>query len=296
MNQEGQTEKVFYKYSAIKDSLIENIKNHQIYFSDPANFNDIADCKFNFYFKANRQRWIREMRKLNEFRLEQLEQQARKQGFNTIDDLLNNIIDYYINEKRFQLEGDLIYSDYDKRWHSAKPVVSCFCEYGNNPLMWGLYANRHKGVCIGYKSKRINNKYKITLDSNEEAFLKVRYCEKPPSRINLFDDEAINKVHEVVRTKFKKWDYEDEYRIILTEDKQKKERAHKREDLERVIFGSKVEYCDAYRVYRVIKDYYSKKGIQINYYKIQESQGKYELKMEPINIEEFMHALQYEKM
>lgn len=194
MDQVEKTEKIFYKYSAVKDSFIKNLENHQIYFNNPANFNDIADCKLYFYFEADKQRWIKEMKRSNEFRREQLERKAKERSLSTIDDLLNYLIDWCIKEGRFQLNGNLIYSDYDERWQSAKPLVSCFCGEGDNPVMWGIYANSSKGVCLGYRSKLIDTEYKITLDSKEEAFLKVRYEEKPPCRVNLFDEEDTKKV------------------------------------------------------------------------------------------------------
>lgn len=106
--------------------------------------------------------------------------------------------------------------------------------------------------------------------------------------------KTLRKFHEFVRTKCKKWVYENEYRIVINEEKQKRERTHEKTGLERIIFGSKVEYCDALRVYKVIKKNYLEYGIHINFYKIKEIQGQYELKIEPINIENYIRSLRPE--
>ncbi len=278
MNEVESESTIFYKYSAVKDTLIKNLENNQIYFNNPANFNDIADCKLNCYLEAKRERWIKELMSQTKYPTDRM--------------LANFAIENDLKNGRLKkLDGNLIHCNYDEKWRSAIPLVSCFCQESNNPLMWGLYANNHKGVCLGYKSTLTNGEYTITLDSKEESFCNVIYEKKPPSPVNLLDKENSKNVFNFVRTKFEKWNYENESRIILTEDKQKKERAHKKEDLESVTFGSKIEYCDACRVYEVIKKNYLEYGIEIDFYKIKEIQGQYELEIEPIDIENFIHAL-----
>ena len=176
-----------------------------------------------------------------------------------------------------------------------KPLVSCFCEERDNPLMWGHYANSQKGVCIGYKAQLINGEYKLTLDLEEEAFLKVKYRKQPPRRINLFGPDAETKTCLFVLTKFSKWKYENEYRIVLVKDKdkQKNKKTYEKKDIECIIFGSKVDYCDAHRIYKVIKENYLKKGINIKFYRALETPGKYELKIDLIpNMSDYIQSFQ----
>lgn len=87
----------------------------------------------------------------------------------------------------------------------TKPKISktngilCFCKTWTHPILWSHYADKHKGICLGF--------------------------EVPPSAINEIDyvDQRLNKpdipdeplMKKLLLTKFKHWEYEQEYRAYL---------------------------------------------------------------------------------
>lgn len=86
----------------------------------------------------------------------------------------------------------------------------------NNPLMWSHYTNSHRGFCIGFNEEHnffkdfqsefgIGNINKVIYESNR-PFLELSSNK---------DGNCISKKNmEILCTKSKDWEYEDEYRII----------------------------------------------------------------------------------
>lgn len=95
--------------------------------------------------------------------------------------------------------------------------ILCFCKDWNNPVQWAHYAERFRGLCFGFDIDNIDN-------TGEPLLMKVNYVEKrllPPSkgefkRMNL--DEKLKLTRECLTTKFKHWEYENEYRVFSTLD------------------------------------------------------------------------------
>ena len=87
----------------------------------------------------------------------------------------------------------------------------CFSSARNKLLMWSHYADRHKGLVIGFDTKCLAEKWK-----NKDDFMKVEYKQK---RMHiLFSDIHSNeeaKAKELIKNKFKGWKYESEFRVII---------------------------------------------------------------------------------
>jgi hypothetical protein len=79
----------------------------------------------------------------------------------------------------------------------------CFSATWRDPVLWAHYADRHKGICIGF-------------DLSQEFCKKVNYVSKrlPFPRSVTMNDGAIAEV--ILYTKFKNWAYEQEVRSYLT--------------------------------------------------------------------------------
>ncbi len=95
---------------------------------------------------------------------------------------------------------------------NSKTGLICFSTSWENPLLWGHYAEKHTGIALGF-------------DINDEFLLPVDYAEKPievnvdpqtgkPNRNDLFN---------LVRTKFKDWKYENEVRLFVELEENRKE-------------------------------------------------------------------------
>jgi len=79
---------------------------------------------------------------------------------------------------------------------SKKYGLLCFCATWRSPLLWSHYADRHKGICLGF-------------DVCDDFVAKVDYVEKrTPLRLPLMEDS----MQRILFTKFSGWSYEEEWR------------------------------------------------------------------------------------
>jgi hypothetical protein len=82
----------------------------------------------------------------------------------------------------------------------------CFSRNWHNPVQWSHYADKHRGICLGF-------------DVPDEFLVTVQYSEEPPT----LDWDAIEAGGErgeleMMRwssTKFRHWQYENEVRVFL---------------------------------------------------------------------------------
>ena len=85
----------------------------------------------------------------------------------------------------------------------------CFSKSWSNPLMWGHYAERHTGICLGF-------------DIPDELLAPVIYAKQ---LLKMQMDKKTKKpiptekvVNQLLRTKFFDWKYEDEIRLFVELD------------------------------------------------------------------------------
>ncbi len=109
-----------------------------------------------------------------------------------------------------------------KRFIAARDGVAqragliCFSKSWHNPVIWSHYADRHRGICLGF-------------DVWDQAALPVRYSSK---RI-VFPDRMFDGINpqqsdtqyflSAITTKFTHWRYENEVRILTSIDAAEKE-------------------------------------------------------------------------
>ena len=79
--------------------------------------------------------------------------------------------------------------------------IICFSTTWNNPLLWGHYADKHRGIALGF-------------DIPKSMLQKVEY-EKDLSKITLEKCSDESYIKELSLTKFEHWSYEDEYRLHI---------------------------------------------------------------------------------
>jgi hypothetical protein len=82
----------------------------------------------------------------------------------------------------------------------------CFSKSWSNPLLWGHYAEKHMGICLGF-------------DVPDRLLAPVIYAEHP---MKIRIDPKTNQpkltkqvMHRLLRTKFADWKYEDEVRLFV---------------------------------------------------------------------------------
>ena len=77
--------------------------------------------------------------------------------------------------------------------------VLCFSRNWKNPVQWAHYADRHKGVCLGFNIP--------------SSFLeKVTYVEKRIAHDGQMNEELCMRL---LKTKYIHWEYEEEYRVFV---------------------------------------------------------------------------------
>jgi len=83
----------------------------------------------------------------------------------------------------------------------------CFSSDWTNPVLWSHYADKHRGICLGFDVSNV--------DSNGLPYLTpVQYKHKmSPWPKHGFDEKQMLSL---MRTKFRHWAYEGEYRVFTT--------------------------------------------------------------------------------
>lgn len=88
---------------------------------------------------------------------------------------------------------------------SKKWGLLCFSQDWNEPILWSHYADKHKGIAIGFETL-------------QDTVLKVDYNPDPiRKQIGLTSDSRTNEklFLDLAKVKYKKWEYENEYRILV---------------------------------------------------------------------------------
>ena len=90
------------------------------------------------------------------------------------------------------------------RWHNrtaARLGLLCFSKSWRNPVLWSHYADKHKGICLGF-------------DVPESCLHEVKYMSERLQFAQIIPNEG--QLQQLLRTKFKDWEYEAEYRRIVS--------------------------------------------------------------------------------
>ena len=88
-----------------------------------------------------------------------------------------------------------------KREISKSKGILCFSKSWQHPMLWAHYADKHRGICLGF-------------DVNAEKIEFVSYINSRfPKPNNPLNESFVKKL---LLTKFAHWSYEDEYRIYVS--------------------------------------------------------------------------------
>lgn len=187
----------FYKFMPLNDYTLENISKNQIWFSCPLDFNDPFDFLIPFDYTFSDKKFREKVPHIPNYSKDQYEDMVKLYKNNPIK--LKKWSD--IGIKRFV----------------SKMRVACFCEEKKEILMWSHYADFHKGICLKFDSNKDRyffyeedwniHKMEIGKVYYPKNFEKINILENDPK---VFEKQAFTKYH--------KWKYEKEHRIISTVD------------------------------------------------------------------------------
>lgn len=103
-----------------------------------------------------------------------------------------------------EVEKRRLYRDVHKAV-SKKYGLLCFSGIWEEPLLWGHYADKHKGVAIGFEILKGD-------------VLRVKYGSQPKRvKFELTNDSQKNEelFLSLAKKKYKNWEYENEYRMLV---------------------------------------------------------------------------------
>ena len=202
--------KIFlYQYKSINDYTISNLEAGKVWLSSPRLFNDPYDSKL-FMLEDDVNKLIEYCLK-NRLNLADLETENLKQS--------KEYLNFFDNAK------DEILNTTEK-----DVFVSCFSELYKSILMWSHYADYHKGICIKYDKKDLDNfvvrkkmhlekvLYSLKSTITAEEYLKVLDNNSCKEEKDECSKEIVKKT---VFNKNKCWKYEKEWRIVCFRDEEK---------------------------------------------------------------------------
>lgn len=227
-NHEKIVQPFYYKYMPINEFTFKNLLNNQIWFSSPLNFNDPFDFLIPHSINFTDEEFKKIVPLLPNYSENQYEQM---------------LIHYKQNPEELEK-----WSKIGIKRFTSKVRVACFCEEKTNIIMWSHYANFHKGICVKFDSSYDKQFFhKEDWNYKKLPIKKVNYPKKL-KKINYFKDNNdffINCAY----TKYHKWNYEKEYRIISVVDAIQ----YNKECLVEVNFGCKSKKQDRDEIIKFFK-------------------------------------------
>jgi hypothetical protein len=112
----------------------------------------------------------------------------------------------------FELIGvDVSDPDVRRAMHAYKDKISitkgihCFSRSWSNPVLWSHYADRHRGICLGF-------------DVDDELTIRVTYERERLNPAELWkgnEEQQQDFMQRILSTKFSHWSYESEVRVFV---------------------------------------------------------------------------------
>jgi hypothetical protein len=210
-----------YKYESINILSLRNLKNAQIFFNAPINFNDPFEVSGSISTNKTQYKKI-----LSHYQKNADTNNAPTKE--TIDAVLKK--DFENEQKKF-LHNNGCY---------------CLSKINNNILMWSHYADKHKGMCLEFKTSAMPTQI-------VEKMREVKYSNKQPTicpMCVILDCKCSDPLAPLY-TKFKDWKYEQEVRMFHTDSNTLY--GYGVEALEAVYFGVKTDETDRENVCLILK-------------------------------------------
>lgn len=235
-----------YKYRRANEYAVNDLKNDEIVCNKPIDFNDPFDSLLYFDIKSLEQyiedgsrnhngilnQWKLIKKRVLELNmsLESLDPKTCQIVLSSEDEIkkyfhsaeFEQNLQELKNQCRYEL-GSMVTS---LRQHS---YIGCFTEINDCPLMWGHYADSHKGFCLEYDLSS-NPFYRENFNSNADCHKHLypvlysieRYCAKEfalqqVSRI-MGGNQPLSDIlfwFKAYTSKAINWEYEKEWRIII---------------------------------------------------------------------------------
>lgn len=187
-----------YKYRAHNEFTEDIIQRNRVYLASPDDFNDPFDCKVPIRFEATKNelmdKWLRAARMMEpNTPLKQLRQRV-KHVFN--DPNYHKVMRQYMVKRQ--------------REHVTNFGIFCMAEKCDNILMWSHYSDSHRGLCLEFDTSLLA----------EYEPRRINYSDNYP-KLNYFKSSDEDLDIGLIFSKSSAWAYENEWRICLSEVKER---------------------------------------------------------------------------
>lgn len=220
--QTGRYPQYIYKYRADNENTEKIIKNDELWFSSPSDFNDPYDCNVPIDKETPLniiKGWL---------------QEAGAEYANFANELQNELQN---NPEQTKRRIEQIMKQQTEKVMAGLGVC-CFSTMDNSILQWSHYSDNHKGVCL---------QFDIMADIPFFITPVIVAYRKVMQHYNHFNQEQRkNIVDYLIKPKFHEWSYESEIRVVkksIDIEKNPNKRAFKFNSnaLKEVIFGVKTD-------------------------------------------------------
>ncbi|WP_332420285.1 DUF2971 domain-containing protein [Vibrio metschnikovii] len=252
---------VLYKYRDWSLEFHRAILKEKIaFFSSPADFNDPFDCKIPIRYDIKPEKQLEDI------------------YFNVIKAVYKNYSDGEIRAfAKKQVSNGIIdpklFKKNDKEYFDnlAKRMgVFSTSKYNDDILMWGHYANSHKGFCLGLSTNEL-------MKSKDIDFIgQVNYSPDFPVIIPNGNSEDL--FEKQIFSKWDKWSYEGEYRLTKNHIQDRKIELPS-SCYKEIIFGYQMDKKDQNEIKEIVLE----KFPTIEMYQAEASASKFMIKIKRIN-------------
>jgi hypothetical protein len=200
-----------YKFKAFdKDNNYQDILRNKLYCPSPSKLNDPFDSQIPIRYDLCTKHELMEIGKKFYILQKTTERKERRKGAREIAKKW---------KKDLKFNPNLVNSRMQE-YVEANIKLFSFTEKRENLLLWSHYADSHKGFCIEFSAKLLSNFLVNSYLKLKKTFIidKVSYQDIYPT-IHPSKHSDYERMHLQFFTKSNFWSYENEWRIILLEQK-----------------------------------------------------------------------------
>lgn len=170
------------------------LRDMRLHCSDPSNFNDPWDCH----------PWFDDQCLEDPEILEELIAHQKKKFPDTLTPEERQFYEYRLRNFSYQRLNLMVGYSEEHIASIRKRRLYCLTPFPDSTLMWSHYAENHRGICLefGIDNQLIRNAREVLYTEEYPQWLPHRFDDDPDSAI------------EMVMTKAKAWEYEQEFRIL----------------------------------------------------------------------------------
>ena len=176
-----------YKYYSDDVRNLEAVKNNQMWYSAPCNFNDVFDCTITIEEKDIFDCALR-------MASEKMEIREGSQMWKKVKEMTHQQIRKFLSE----------FEDLRTRMG-----IACLSETDDSLLMWAHYANNHSGICVEYELLEFNSQ--LHFSPVPIVYTDERVC---IHTLETLANDIQGLFIESLTSKSPEWSYEKEWRII----------------------------------------------------------------------------------